>query len=635
MGGGDMELMDEETRNWYQGHRSDILRAPPASPSSSPPAPTSSTSPSTSSCGCFDVHCRCFLAAAAASATACEETGPSDTAVPAGTADEPVSVTSRAPEQHADAAEDDPPTVEETLVSVPGAQLHLVDPDRSLDLGAGTLSVVRLRQGDHAVAILARLFGLLSSSSGASSPTSASRSTAPARSTPSTVQHGERRDEPLAREHIAARDDQGRPASWRGSCGAGRPAPTAREVPHGGRRCSARRARSCSGVGPPPLVPVPPARARGELRLPPARRRRRGAAGPVPAPVAWRGEARPRAAGARGGGRGAAGPVPARPAARQRGEAGLVPVAAVARRGAGSVHGAVVVVLLVGVEAGSAELVLSPASSSRDEKKRTIQHRELPGEGDDGTWLGELHSGELQSMAKNMDSDDEMLALLLEDEQAFDDDLREHLLIIASLQDMLDAEAQKRKRPRRGGSRPGRKKMSKGLFMNILHGVREFDPYFKLKLDAVGVVGFSSIQKCTAAMRMLAYGAPADTQDDYLRMKACRKDVKRAFGVLQAQFAIVRYPALSWSHDQMWEVMQACVIMHNMIIEDDHKNHARTHVGPYECEGPLAEVDHELPADFADFLAMHAKIHDSNVHDQLQADLVENLWRIKGNAAAP
>ncbi|XP_071681422.1 uncharacterized protein [Lolium perenne] len=150
-----------------------------------------------------------------------------------------------------------------------------------------------------------------------------------------------------------------------------------------------------------------------------------------------------------------------------------------------------------------------------------------------------------------MDSDDEMVALLLEDEQAFDDDLREHLLIIASLQDMLDAEAEKRKRPRRGGSRPGRRKskprqrmeghamlqndyfadgathadnfrrryrMSKGLFMNILHGVREFDPYFKLKVDAVGVLGFSSIQKCTAAMRMLAYGAPADTQDDYLRM---------------------------------------------------------------------------------------------------------------------
>jgi hypothetical protein len=71
----------------------------------------------------------------------------------------------------------------------------------------------------------------------------------------------------------------------------------------------------------------------------------------------------------------------------------------------------------------------------------------------------------------------------------------------------------------------------------------------------------------------------------------CRKDVERAFGVLQAQFAIVQYPALCWSHDQMWEVMQACVIMHNMIIENDRKTRAK-HIGPYECQGPLAEVDH-------------------------------------------
>ena len=32
------------------------------------------------------------------------------------------------------------------------------------------------------------------------------------------------------------------------------------------------------------------------------------------------------------------------------------------------------------------------------------------------------------------------------------------------------------------------------------------------------MVGFSSLQKCIAAMRMLAYGAHVDGQDDYLRM---------------------------------------------------------------------------------------------------------------------
>jgi hypothetical protein len=32
------------------------------------------------------------------------------------------------------------------------------------------------------------------------------------------------------------------------------------------------------------------------------------------------------------------------------------------------------------------------------------------------------------------------------------------------------------------------------------------------------MAGFSALQKCTMAIRMLAYGAPGDTTDDYLWM---------------------------------------------------------------------------------------------------------------------
>nr|XP_020195501.1 uncharacterized protein LOC109781306 [Aegilops tauschii subsp. strangulata] len=61
-------------------------------------------------------------------------------------------------------------------------------------------------------------------------------------------------------------------------------------------------------------------------------------------------------------------------------------------------------------------------------------------------------------------------------------------------------------------------RMARHLFNRIREGVVAHDPYFECKMDALGKHGFSSYQKCTAAIRMLAYGIPGDLVDEYVHM---------------------------------------------------------------------------------------------------------------------
>jgi hypothetical protein len=63
---------------------------------------------------------------------------------------------------------------------------------------------------------------------------------------------------------------------------------------------------------------------------------------------------------------------------------------------------------------------------------------------------------------------------------------------------------------------------------------------------------------------------PTDAERIFAKaQEAARKDIERAFGVLQARFAIVRGPARFWDKETLINIMTYCVILHNMIIEDE------------------------------------------------------------------
>lgn len=93
--------------------------------------------------------------------------------------------------------------------------------------------------------------------------------------------------------------------------------------------------------------------------------------------------------------------------------------------------------------------------------------------------------------------------------------------------------------------------------------------------------------------------------------EACRKDVKRAFGVLQARFAIVRAPARVWDEDTIQLVMTACIIMHNMIVEDEGVDEKDFR---YDDVGEKVTVSHDATPEFDAFMQDYKKIKDKETH---------------------
>ncbi|XP_022013836.2 uncharacterized protein LOC110913302 [Helianthus annuus] len=63
-------------------------------------------------------------------------------------------------------------------------------------------------------------------------------------------------------------------------------------------------------------------------------------------------------------------------------------------------------------------------------------------------------------------------------------------------------------------------RMSRRLFTRIANDLAGLDPFFTQRPDAQNYEGFTTLQKCTAAIRQLAYGTVADALDEYLQMSA-------------------------------------------------------------------------------------------------------------------
>ncbi|XP_075645877.1 uncharacterized protein LOC142617071 [Castanea sativa] len=286
-------------------------------------------------------------------------------------------------------------------------------------------------------------------------------------------------------------------------------------------------------------------------------------------------------------------------------------------------------------------------------------------------------------------------------------------------------------------------RMKRSLFLRIQSKVEAHDSYFVQKRNSANKLGLSSLQKITAALRMLAYGVSGDLLDEYVRIgetialeslkkfvtaiidvfseeylrkpnnediarllahgerrgfpershvfnelaegrgpavhysinghnytmgyyladgiypkwatfvktipspqgpkrklfaatqEAYRKDVERAFGVLQARFAIVRGPARFFYLETLQKIMKACIILHNMIVEDERDDNEVVNLDYEQIDGvdnPPMQVLHEQNDEFLSCIERYGRIRDRDIHFQLQKDLVEHLWQLHGES---
>ncbi|KAL3636538.1 hypothetical protein CASFOL_018837 [Castilleja foliolosa] len=112
-----------------------------------------------------------------------------------------------------------------------------------------------------------------------------------------------------------------------------------------------------------------------------------------------------------------------------------------------------------------------------------------------------------------------------------------------------------------------------------------------------------------------------------------RKDVERAFGVLQARFAFIRRPCLVWEKNLMAKIMMACIIMHNMIVEDERETY-QTYYDPTEflINDPIdndqnLQYSTELIASLSAYMTNREQLRNIEAHTALKNDLVEHIWR--------
>ncbi|XP_074327869.1 uncharacterized protein LOC141665788 [Apium graveolens] len=132
------------------------------------------------------------------------------------------------------------------------------------------------------------------------------------------------------------------------------------------------------------------------------------------------------------------------------------------------------------------------------------------------------------------------------------------------------------------------------------------------------------------------------------KQEAYRKDVERCFGILQSRWAILRHGARMHKRSTLRSIMMTCIILHNMIVEDEFVEEDFVEPVEEDLMNPLASQVYDGPVDnngvripFAPvqrngrnqqaFWDRIENLESAYIHTMLQNDLVEHNWAMEAN----
>ncbi|KAJ9538488.1 hypothetical protein OSB04_031221 [Centaurea solstitialis] len=106
--------------------------------------------------------------------------------------------------------------------------------------------------------------------------------------------------------------------------------------------------------------------------------------------------------------------------------------------------------------------------------------------------------------------------------------------------------------------------------------------------------------------------------------ESARKDIERTFPTLEDIWHVVKYPARVWTQRKLTEIMYTCIILHNMIREDEGFSHYPfdpTEVLPGEIETTISEEDRARNVNLVKNRERHANLrHDLSIHRERERE---------------